>query len=152
MKKAIIDVALGMVAILALILILMVSVNVYTTVDKFIDLGREIDILVEISDETSKFFTVLDTRTPDLNVMDFIAFKASENSGAEADYNENKITEIADRFDTAIILYDENGNVKKTYGKRKLGHVVKTDIPVSGGKVGKIGILLDVEIPEKGGA
>lgn len=111
-------------------------------IQKFINIKSQADIFLNVIDKTSGLVTILKTKTDDFGQMDSIA---CEYESLRACVKDQKISAMADSIDTKIMIYDENGDVKKAYGKRSLGKIMRAEIPLPGGRSAFIGIVTDME-------
>ena len=140
----------GAVGVAFLVFVALFILLAYQFLDKMPLLNRiakieqEVEIIIELDDESSKLPTLLNSKVAGSSVMDAIAM---EITGIE--YDDSYIHELADEMDTTIIVFDENGGAIKTYGSRRLGNVLYADVPLPGGNVGRIGVVVDTELPEE---
>ncbi len=118
-------------------------------VQKGFKIRAEARIFVEVNDESTKIVSLLKSKTSDLSCMEALA---RELESLPAGATEGDIAGLADKLNVAIILYDEDGKVKKRYGKREAaeGDTIRVKIPLPGGRSSMIGIVSDVEIPDYG--
>ncbi len=139
----------GALSVAFLVFVALFILLVYQFIDKMPILNRilkieqEVDIIIELNDESSKLPSILNTKVAGSNVMDAIAM---ELAGIE--YDDSYIHELADEMDTTIIVFNETGDAIKTYGSRRLGNILYADVPLPGGNTGTIGVVLDTELPE----
>jgi hypothetical protein len=148
MKKSMVDYALLTVMALAVIMIALLIQQLVEKVpgaSKIAKIKQEVEISIDVNDESSALLPLLRTDTLDTNVMDAIALKIS---GGDLDENQERaINTLADEMDVSIEIYDKESNLKGQFGSRKLGEHVVIDVPLPSGRTGIIRLITDVEFP-----
>lgn len=128
--------------ILALIAVVMIIDKVLSAVSKIFKINKEIDLLIDVSDETSKLAPVLNYLTDDFSVSEFVAMEISEIPTSSSEKEE--MTRICNEMDTTIIIdpLDESKD-HILYGDRRLGVTIFTDVALPGRKTGRVGVVVD---------
>jgi hypothetical protein len=139
--------SVDLVALIIIGLLLISVAFIFQTTDwikKFAKIKSHADIFIEINDNTAGFVSLLRSKTGEFSNVDILACEAESISGCGGT---EEINEFANRMDIAIILLDDAGEVKKTFGRRKLGNMIFTTIPLPNGGKSRIGIRTDIEVP-----
>jgi hypothetical protein len=140
----------GAIGLFGLVLVGIVIIAVlyllqWSWVQKAFKIKSNAEIFIEINDQTTGLVSMLKTKTGDVGCMEALARELDSQPAGEA---EHECTRLADEMDVAIILYDERGEVKKVYGKRKPReeYTTKLQIPLPGGRSSVVGLVSDFRI------
>jgi hypothetical protein len=112
-------------------------------VQKLLKIETQAEIFVEINDETSCLVSLLKSKSDELSYLDAMACYDGSQDSEEI---EKEINETVDKMDISVILYDEKGDVKAIFGRRRLGDLVYAELPLPGGNSRVIGLMSDVEM------
>jgi hypothetical protein len=114
--------------------------------DKAIKIKSQAKIFVDLSDQTSSMASLMKSKTGDIGYMDALE---REIDSLDAGTTGEEISRMADQMDISIIVYDNNGKIKKGYGSRKYVHIIPSEIPLPGGRTSIIGLGSDVQMPDE---
>ena len=112
--------------------------------DKIFELRSEIDLSIKINDQATGIVSLLDSKTGDLSYLDSIVYEMESLPTGNMD---DEISDIANRMDMKIIVWDKLGKVKMSYGDRKeekSSDIVRIEMPRPGGKSSTIGLVSDL--------
>jgi hypothetical protein len=117
----------------------------WSWVQKAFKIKSNAEIFIDINDQTTGLLSILKTKTGDVGCMEALARELESQPPGEA---EDECTRLADEIGIAIVLYDEKGEIKKVYGKRKPReeYTTKLQIPLPGGRSSLVGLVSDVRV------
>ncbi len=129
----------GLIIIGIMIMTIVLILHSIPWYDKALRINEEAQFLADINDHTSLFPVILKNRGL-YTTGDIMACTMTGNDDCR-DYD-MEIERLVSSFGTKMSLYTERG-VIVSYGHKSEGDPIYADVPLPGGTVGKVSILLD---------
>ncbi len=131
----------GMIIISLGLLVIVMAFHSFPILNKTFDIKSEADVFLDFNDDTGRILPILKSTEDGVSHTDVFACMLSGSS--DCGMTEDQLSSLAEDFDTELLLFMEDGEVKN-YGDKNFGDVFRSEIPLPNGKTGTIGVVVRI--------